>query len=59
MTNMKSVIDAYDWLAKQPDKISKAHAAALENLIFEDLMNREKAMQQVTQEQNHLAPIQK
>ena len=59
MTNMKPIIDAYDWLSKQPDKTSKAHAAALENLIFEDLMNRDKTIKQQATEQTHLSPIKK
>ena len=44
MINMKSVIDVYDWLVEQPGEVSKAHADALEKLIFEDLIYREKHM---------------
>ncbi|MBU3538654.1 hypothetical protein [Polynucleobacter sp. UK-Gri1-W3] len=45
MINMKSIIDAYDWLTAQSSEESKKHADALEKLIFEDLVFREKILQ--------------
>ena len=48
MINMKSVIDVYDWLVEQPGEVSKEHAATLEQLIFEDLIYREKVLKSNT-----------
>ncbi|MBU3639823.1 hypothetical protein ICE90_09605 [Polynucleobacter sp. AP-RePozz3-80-G7] len=45
MINMKSLIDVYDWLTKQPGEDPKKHADNLEKLIFEDLVFREKILQ--------------
>ncbi|WP_448488365.1 hypothetical protein [Polynucleobacter sp.] len=45
MINIKSLIDVYDWLTKQPGEDPKKHADNLEKLIFEDLVFREKILQ--------------
>ena len=45
MLNIKNLIDAYDWLTKQPGEEPKQHADVLEQLIFNDLIHREKLLQ--------------
>ncbi|MBU3628594.1 hypothetical protein [Polynucleobacter sp. AP-Reno-20A-A9] len=45
MINMKSIIEVYDWLNEQPGETPKRHADVLEKLIFEDLIFREKILQ--------------
>jgi hypothetical protein len=42
MINIKALLEIYDWLGKQPGSIAKVHASALETIIFDDLIYREK-----------------
>ena len=42
MINIRGLLDLYDWLDKQPGDVPKLHAAILEEIIFEDLIYREK-----------------
>lgn len=45
MSNIKSLIEIYDWLAQQESEIPKAYASTLEEIIFEDLIYRDKLCQ--------------
>jgi len=42
MINIRGLLDLYDWLGKQPGDIPKLHATILEEIIFDDLIYREK-----------------
>ena len=46
MLNIKNLINAYDWLSQQPGDEPKLHADVLEQLIFDDLIYREKLLQE-------------
>lgn len=45
MINMKNLIEIYDWLTRQPGEEPMKHADNLEELIFQDLVFREKILQ--------------
>ncbi len=42
MINIRGLLDLYDWLGKQPGDIPKLRATILEEIIFDDLIYREK-----------------
>ena len=45
MINIKSLIEIYDWLSQQENEIPKGFANTLEEIIFNDLIYREKVCQ--------------
>ena len=45
MINIKNLIEIYDWLSQQESEVPRGYANTLEEMIFNDLIYREKVCQ--------------